>query len=227
MRGLLPAFCLPAWRCGKRWHRHRRTAVIQLQELTLGFWRFLLEGIPGLAVVELPCRDAKFRQSCFIGDVVLLAVGYNLRNFFACRHKKNVFREGKPEVSGFNDGCHRRLTIVRSGCENTSFAQVAPSESILSISVDILARLYYIISLPLISSLSFIGLSKFLVSTTRHRVISASASTLGFALFVHRFDTVAGSFPIFSARHLLVCFFSTKTTLILFKSPFVFVLNFL
>lgn len=77
-------------------------------------------------------------------------LGYNLRNFFECHHKKkNVLREGKPEVSGFNDGCHRRLTIVRSGCENTSFAQVAPSESILSISVAILARLYYHLSTSL------------------------------------------------------------------------------
>ena len=52
----------------------------------------------------------KFRQSCFIENVVLLAVGYNLRNLFACHHKKNVFREGSHEDSGFNDGRHRRLT---------------------------------------------------------------------------------------------------------------------
>ena len=80
-----------------------------------GFHPWLLkipaQEIPGLAVIELPCRDAKFRQSCFIGDVVLLAVGYNLRNIFACHHKKNVFREGSHEDSGFNDGRHRRLTI--------------------------------------------------------------------------------------------------------------------
>ena len=86
-------------------------AGIQLQELTLGFWRFLLKSISGLAVVELPCWDAKFRQPRFVGDVVLLAAGYNLRNFFVCHHKKNVFRESNPDISGFNDGCHRRLTF--------------------------------------------------------------------------------------------------------------------
>lgn len=89
--GVFPAFCFPAWCRRKRRHGHEWVAGIQLQELTLGFWRFMLKSIPGLAVVELPCWDAKFRQPCFVGDIVLLAVGYNLRNFFACHHKKNVF----------------------------------------------------------------------------------------------------------------------------------------
>lgn len=64
------------------------------------------------------------------------------------------------------------------------------------------------------------------MSTSRHLAISTSVATLGWALFVHHFDTVAGSFPIFSANHLLVRFFSTKTTLILFKSSLISVFQF-
>lgn len=51
-----------------------------------------------------------------VEDVVLLAVGYNLRYLFACHHKKNVIHQANPEVPGFNGGRHRRLTNQFEGC---------------------------------------------------------------------------------------------------------------
>lgn len=60
--------------------------------------------------------------------------------------------------------------------------------------------------------------SKSFTSTSKTLAISNSVSRLGWAVFVHHFDTVAGSFPNCSASHLLVRFFSTSTTLIRFMS---------
>lgn len=57
-------------------------------------------------------NDVQIPQKIFVGDMVLLAVGCKLRTFFACHHKKNVFRECDPEVPGFNDGHHRRLMLI-------------------------------------------------------------------------------------------------------------------
>lgn len=57
-------------------------------------------------------NDVQIPRKIFVGDIVLLAVGCNLRNFFVCHHKKNVFCEGSPEVLGFNDGHHRRLMWI-------------------------------------------------------------------------------------------------------------------
>src|SRR5574344_1468191 len=51
-----------------------------------------------------------------------------------------------------------------------------------------------------------------LTSTSRTLAISSSVSRHGCAVFVHHFETVAGSFPSASASHLLVRFFSANTT---------------
>lgn len=50
-------------------------------------------------------------------------------------------------------------------------------------------------------------------------------STFGCMVLVHHFDTVAGSLPNCSASHLLVRFFSAKTTFSLFISLFISVYN--
>lgn len=70
-------------------------------------------------------------------------------------------------------------------------------------------------------SISDNGLSRSDISTSRHLAISTNVATFGCALLVHHLETVAGSFPIFSASHLLVLFFSTKTTLMRFKSSLI------
>lgn len=85
------AFGLLAGGGGKGWSGNKCVARGQLQELSLGFGRLLLPSVSHLAVVEPPCGDTKFRKSFLVGDPVLLAVGHNLRYFFACHHKKNVF----------------------------------------------------------------------------------------------------------------------------------------
>ena len=57
--------------------------------------------------------------------------------------------------------------------------------------------------------------SKSLMSTSNNLAISKKVSMLGCDVLVHHLETVAGSLPNVSASHLLVLFFSTKTTLIL------------
>ena len=56
------------------------------------------------------------------------------------------------------------------------------------------------------------------LSRCRTLAICNRVSRPGCDVFVHHFDTVAGSFPSCSANHLLVRFFSTSTTLIRFIS---------
>ena len=55
-------------------------------------------------------------------------------------------------------------------------------------------------------------------SILKSSAILYRVSKPGCAALVHHFETVAGSFPSCSASHLLVFFFSAKTTFSLFKS---------
>ena len=70
-----------------------------------------------------------------------------------------------------------------------------------------------------------IGQNKSCISTFKYLAISTNVSTFGCMVLVHHFDTVAGSLPNCSASHLLVRFFSAKTTFSLFISLFISVYN--
>ena len=67
----------------------------------------------------------------------------------------------------------------------------------------------------------FIDQSKSFTSTSKHSAILTSVSKFGCMVLVHHLDTVPGSFPICSANHLLVRFFSAKTTFKRFMSLFI------
>lgn len=61
---------------------------------------------------------------------------------------------------------------------------------------------------------------KSLTVTPRHFAISTRFSKFGCALLVHHLEIVAGSLPNCSASHLLVLFFSARTTFSRFRSLF-------
>lgn len=63
--------------------------------------------------------------------------------------------------------------------------------------------------------------NKSLISTSRIFAISTNVSKFGCMVLVHHLDTVPGSFPSCSANHLLVRFFSAKTTFKRFISLFI------
>ena len=59
------------------------------------------------------------------------------------------------------------------------------------------------------------------MSTSNKSAIFSKLVISGCDVFVHHFDTVDGLTPICSESHLLVRFFSTKTSLILFTSSII------
>ena len=56
------------------------------------------------------------------------------------------------------------------------------------------------------------GLTNSFISTSSSFAIFSKVSILGWEVLVHHLEMVAGSFPSVSASHLLVLFFSTRTT---------------
>lgn len=64
----------------------------------------------------------------------------------------------------------------------------------------------------------FVELRSSFTSISSTRAISRSVATSGWEVLVHHLEMVAGFLPKTSASHLLVFFFSTRTTYILFMS---------